>query len=826
MQIKRKLRINCAVMALSLVALIATLAVTALRVNHALERKQIADELMSTQMERLALRTDFLRTGSERAREQAQAKNRQVGQLLKLANDVFVNSADRLVIAQLIDNQESIGTVFRTIVANRQSAAAKIKNPDAAAEIEDRLVNQLNMRVYESAILASRLETSGRAKLVSVLRTAGCAVAVIFLLASAVTLVNSVLMSRAIVNRIGKLRESARLFGEGDLNHRAGLQGDDEFAELSAAFDSMAARLNDSYRIIRNEVEERIRAEEELKLAATVYRDSSEAMTVTDEDNHIIAVNQAFSEITGYEPGEVIGRNPSLLQSGHHDSAFYKAMWEQIQATGRYRGEIWNRRKNGEFFAAQTTINAVPGEDGKPHRYVALLSDITERKKSDELIWTQANFDALTGLPNRRLFRDRLQYEIRNARRNNQPLALMFLDLDGFKYVNDTLGHDMGDLLLKEVSERLKRCVRETDTVGRLGGDEFTVILTELHDPSNIDRAARLILKTVSEPILLGKKTAHVSASIGITLFPDDAMDIEDLIRNADQAMYAAKDSGKNQYHYFTPEMQNAAMARMRLVNDMHDALDENQFEIVYQPIVDLSTGMILKAEALIRWNHPQRGIINPVDFISAAEETGVINAFGDWIFREAAKQVSHWREKYHPAFQISVNTSPVQFRSEGIDPSDWLRHLSNLGLSGQGIVVDITESLLLEDNPKVADQLLALHDMGIEIALDDFGSGYSALSNLKKYHIDYIKIDQAFVKSLFTGANDLALCEAIVALAHTLGIKVIAEGIETPAQHEMLANRNCDFAQGFLFSRPVAADQFEILLETAPFLSQDELNI
>jgi len=826
MQIKRRLRINCAVMALSLVALITTLAITALRVNHALERKQIADELMNTQMERLALRTDFLRTGSERAREQAQAKNRQVGQLLKSANDVFVNSEDRLVIAQLIENQESIGTVFRTIVANRRNAAAKTRNPEVAAEVEDRLVNQLNMRVYESAILGAKLEASGRTELVSALQSAGCAIAVIFLLASAVTLINSILTSRAIVNRIGRLRESARLFGEGDLNHRTGLQGDDEFAELSVAFDSMAARLNDSYRIIRNEVEERTRAEEELKLAATVYRDSSEAMTVTDEKNNIIAVNQAFSEITGYESGEVIGRNPSLLQSGHHDGAFYKAMWEQIRTTGRYRGEIWNRRKNGEFFAAQITVNAVSGEDGKPHRYVALLSDITERKKSDELIWKQANFDTLTGLPNRRLFRDRLQYEIRNARRSNQPLALMFLDLDGFKYVNDTLGHDMGDLLLKEVAERLKRCVRETDTVGRLGGDEFTVILTELHDPGNIDRAARLILKTVSEPIPLGGKIAHVSASIGITLFPDDALDIEDMIRNADQAMYAAKESGKNQYHYFTPEMQDAAMARMRLVNDMRDALDGNQFEILYQPIVDLSTGMIQKAEALIRWNHPQRGTINPADFISAAEETGMITAFGNWVFQEAAKQAAHWREKFHPAFQININISPVQFRSEGIAPSAWLMHLSDLGLSAQGIVVDITEDLLLEDNPKVADQLLALHDMGIEIALDDFGSGYSALSNLKKYHIDYIKIDQAFVKSLFDGTGDIVLCESLVALVHALGIKVIAEGVETATQHEVLANRNCDFAQGFLFSRPVAADQFEILLETTPFLSQDELNI
>ena len=570
----------------------------------------------------------------------------------------------------------------------------------------------------------------------------------------------------------------------------------------------------------------RRRAEEDLRLAAMVYRDSSEGMLVTDAGNRIITVNRAFTEITGYEPADVIGRTPAILKSGNHDEAFYQSMWQQIIMTGRFSGELWNRRKNGEFFAAHLIINLVVGERGSPHRYVALLSDITERKRSDELIWLEANFDNLTGLPNRRFFRDRLEYEVRNARRSNLPLALIFIDLDGFKDVNDTLGHDTGDQLLKEAADRLRNSVRDTDTVARLGGDEFAIILTGQHSPGNVDRVADHILKTLSEPIHLGEETAYVSASLGITLFPDDATGVEDLIKSADQAMYAAKEHGKNRYHFFTPAMQDLALKRMRLINDMRGALDAGQFEIVYQPIVEFSSGIIRKAEALIRWQHPRKGLVSPVDFISVAEDTGLITSFGNWIFREAAKQAAVWREKYHSAFQISINISPVQFRNEGVDPSVWLSHLRGLGLPGQGIVVEITEGLLLEANKKVTDQLLMLRDAGIEVSLDDFGTGYSSLSYLKKFDIDYIKIDQSFVRNLAEGSDDMALCEAIIVMAHKLNMRVIAEGVEKPQQQELLAMGGCDFAQGYLFSKPVPADEFERLLQSDPFSKQELLDI
>jgi diguanylate cyclase (GGDEF)-like protein/PAS domain S-box-containing protein len=570
----------------------------------------------------------------------------------------------------------------------------------------------------------------------------------------------------------------------------------------------------------------RKRAEEELKLASMVYQDSSEAMMVTDADKRIIAVNRAFEQITGYKNDEVIGKNPRILKSDRHDPLFFKDMWDQVAADGSWKGELWNKKKNGDLFAALLSINTIHDRSGLAHRYIGLLSDITEKKQSEDLIWSHANFDNLTGLPNRRMFRENLQQEIRKARRARMPLALMFMDLDGFKDVNDTLGHDMGDILLKEAAQRLNDCMRDSDTVARLGGDEFTVILTELHDSGNVDRVARHILKTLSDPFTLGDEVAYVSASIGITLYPNDATEIEDLIKNADQAMYAAKNEGKNRYHYFTPAMQEEAITRMHLINDLRNALDGNQFEIVYQPIVELSSGSIHKAEALIRWQHPTRGLINPIEFISAAEDTGMIASFGDWVFHQAAVQVATWREQYHPAFQISVNISPVQFRNEGIDPLAWFDHLQSLGLPGQGIVVEITEGLLLDASPKVTDQLLMLRDAGIEVALDDFGTGYSSLSYLKKFDIDYLKIDRAFVRNLTASSDDLALCEAIIVMAHKLNIKVIAEGIETEEQRKLLAGAGCDYGQGFLFSKPVPAEAFESLLKASPFACQELLEI
>ena len=446
--------------------------------------------------------------------------------------------------------------------------------------------------------------------------------------------------------------------------------------------------------------------------------------------------------------------------------------------------------------------------------FIGVARDITEKKKSEQLIWQQANFDSLTGLANRHMFQYRMEQEIKKAHRASLPLALMVLDLDRFKEVNDTLGHDMGDLLLKEAAQRLISCVREADTVARLGGDEFTVILGELNDVDCVERIALTILQKLAEPFQLGDQVVYLSTSIGITFYPQDATGFDELLKNADQAMYAAKHQGRNRCSYYAPSMQEAVQTRMRLANDLRSALaaPTDSFRLVYQPIVELATGAIHKAEALIRWQHPTRGLIDPAEFIPIAEETEMILEIGDWVFRDAARQVARWRLSHHAAFQISINVSPVQIHNM-TNAHNWPDYLQTLGLPGQSIVVEITEGLLLDASIGVTEKLHAFHEAGMEVSLDDFGTGYSSLSYLKKFNIDNIKIDQSFVRNLAPDSDDMALCEAMIAMAHKLGLKVIAEGVETPEQRELLAAAGCDYGQGYLFSRPVPAEDFEALL-------------
>ncbi|MCX7173596.1 MAG: EAL domain-containing protein [Proteobacteria bacterium] len=567
------------------------------------------------------------------------------------------------------------------------------------------------------------------------------------------------------------------------------------------------------YVAIAADISERKKADESLRLAASVYEVSSEAMMVTGADNRIIAINPAFTRMTGYSLDEVAGRYSDFLRAYPEDQAFFKTMWGELKSTGTWSGEMSGRRKNGEIYPTFITINVVRNEDGSVSRWVAMISDITKKKESEELIWNQANFDPLTGLPNRRMLHDRIDQELKKAHRAGLPMALLFLDLDHFKEINDTLGHDIGDMLLKDAALRISSCVRETDTVARLGGDEFTATLGELEDPGSVDRVAQDILRKLSEPFLLGDEKAYVSVSIGITLYPEDATGIEPLLKNADQAMYAAKSQGRNRYSYFTPSMQEAAQTRMRLAVDLRGALVDDQFMVYYQPIVELATGSIHKAEALIRWRHPQRGLVSPTEFIPIAEDTGLIVDIGDWVFREAARQALQWRASHHPEFQISVNKSPVQFQSGRSSQAAWFDHLQALDLPGQSIVVEITEGLLLDANAAIFDQLLAYRDEGIQVSLDDFGTGYSSLSYLKKFDIDYLKIDQSFVRNLTPASDDMALCEAIIVMAHKLSIKVIAEGVETEQQRDLLAAAGCDYGQGYLFSRPLPAAQIEALL-------------
>lgn len=557
---------------------------------------------------------------------------------------------------------------------------------------------------------------------------------------------------------------------------------------------------------------ERKRTENELQIAASVHQAIGEAITVTDSDNRIIAINPAFIQLTGYTSQEAIGQTPSILKSGRHDAQFYQSMWQSLETTGRWQGEICNRRKNGDEYPEWLSINTIYDSEGKVLRRISMFSDITDKKRAEETIWRQANYDPLTALPNRRLFRDRLQQQVMKAQRSGLMLAVLFIDLDRFKEVNDTLGHHIGDRLLIEAARRICDCVRSSDTVARLGGDEFTVIMDELADTHRVGEVTQAMLHTLAAPFILDGETAYISASIGITLFPNDATDVDTLLKNADQAMYASKEGGRNRFSYFTGSMQTTAQVRLQLSNDLRAALAAGQFEVYLQPIVELSTERIFKAEALLRWNHPQLGMIGPGQFISIAEETGLINEIGDWVFRESARVARTLLGLSGDPVQISVNKSPRQFFS-GNTHETWLEHLEDIGLPASCMVIEITEGLLLEDRSEVAEKLLQFRQAGIQISLDDFGTGYSAMAYLKKFPIDFLKIDQSFVRDMATDPGDLAIVEAIIVMAHKLGLKVIAEGIETVEQRDLLQAAGCDYGQGYLFARPMPAAELILSL-------------
>ena len=522
-------------------------------------------------------------------------------------------------------------------------------------------------------------------------------------------------------------------------------------------------------------------------------------------------------EMYGYRPEEVLNLAQAFDRLAHPDDVAQMQRDRQAHFDGltpTYVNEHRMRCKDGSWkWILSRGMVFSRDAQGRPLRMIGTHTDISQRKNSEAMIWQQANFDTLTGLPNRRMLRDRLEQEIKKSDREGLQLAVLFIDLDHFKEVNDTLGHDAGDTLLIEAARRIRHCVRDSDTVARMGGDEFTVVLAELHDDKWLERLMQTLLGTLATLFQIGEEQVYVSASIGITMYPADAREVEDLFKNADQALYVAKGAGRNRFSFFTPALQEAAQNRVRLANDLRVGLSEQQFHVAYQPIVDLRSGAMHKAEALLRWNHPTRGAISPAEFIPVAESSGLIVDLGEWVFREAAAQVMRCRKLFHPQFQISVNKSPVQFHNDVGQQHSWVEYLRSIGLDGDGLVVEITEGLLLDTSAAVTDQLLQLRDAGVQVSLDDFGTGYSSLTYLQRFDIDYIKIDQSFVRHLIPDCTELALCKAIIVMAHELGMQVIAEGVETQGQRDLLAAAGCDYGQGYLFARAMPAEQFEAFL-------------
>ena len=567
---------------------------------------------------------------------------------------------------------------------------------------------------------------------------------------------------------------------------------------------------------VKEDVTERKKAEEQLRMNATVFDTTAEGIMVTDPTGRIKTVNAAFTKITGYEAEEVVGRTPKVLSSGRHDEKFYEDMWKALTQYGNWSGEIWDRRKDGTVYPEWLSIAAIRNDRGEINEYVAIFSDITQRKQSEEQILYQANYDVLTGLPNRTLLMDRLVQTILSARRDDWTFGLMFVDLDRFKIVNDSFGHVTGDELLQAVAERLKGTVRDVDTVARFGGDEFVVLVHGITVADDAMVVANKIIHAISEPFELDNRSVNIGASVGITLFPWDVSDQENimevantLLSNADMAMYQAKSSGRSRYRFFQSSMQEQIKEHLALEQDLRRALENDEFYLEYQPIHEAYEGEIVAVEALLRWQHPERGIIMPGEFISLAEETGLIGPIGEWVFFNACRQVSEWHQREELFTRLTLNLSTRQ-RGLGFNSAKLARILGETGLPATALTLEITENLLLEESSEAIDWLNSFKDCGIKLSIDDFGTGYSSLGYLKRFPVDTLKIDRSFVMGLPDDTGDASLVTAIAAMADSLGIDIVAEGVETEAQWRFLRDIGCDHMQGYYFSKPVSPEEIE----------------
>jgi diguanylate cyclase (GGDEF)-like protein/PAS domain S-box-containing protein len=607
-------------------------------------------------------------------------------------------------------------------------------------------------------------------------------------------------MAGRIASPIRRISVAAEKVASGELNYDIPRQhGDDEVAHLGVAIHDMVVSLT-------SEIRQRREAESALRLSAKVFEQNSEAILVTNCDNRIEMVNRAFTVITGYTAEEVIGYSPNILSSGKHTPQFYGELWQTLHGQGIWRGEIWNKRKNGEVFPEWITISTVYDDDGKVQHYIAVFIDISERKKEEARIIKLANYDALSGLPNRHLLADRVEQALAQSQRHQTKVAMLFIDLDHFKNINDSLGHDVGDELLKQVATRLKRCLRRTDTLARLGGDEFIGLLTEIGTEGEASHVAEKMVEILSQPFELSGHQLHVTPSIGISIGPDDGNTQVQLMRSADLAMYRAKESGRNRFAFYEVEMNRKAVERLRLESDLRAAVELQQVSLHYQPKVRVEDNSVVGMEALLRWKHPQMGFIAPGVFIPIAEQSGLIVELGDWVLRQAVLQQRIWSSQGYRILPIAVNLSVAQFLQ-----GDLIERIQRIvregGVEPQYIELELTESMLMEIGIKSQSAVERLSEAGFNLALDDFGTGYSSLSRLKLLPMDSLKIDQSFVRDIATDQNDELIVSATAVLAHALEMKVVAEGVETEAQLAFIRDLQCEEYQGYLFSKPVPAE-------------------
>jgi len=561
------------------------------------------------------------------------------------------------------------------------------------------------------------------------------------------------------------------------------------------------------------DITERKIAEDEIRQLAAVVENTAESVMVTDADNHIITVNRAFTDITGYTKDEVLGKDPRILQSGKHDRDFYMELSASINTAGVWQGEIWDRRKNGEIFASWQTISVIRDNDGNVINYVSVFSDISSIKRSQEKLDYLAHHDPLTDLPNRLLFNDRLQHALQRARREEHQLAVLFLDLDHFKNINDALGHPVGDVLLKQSAERITQLLRKEDTVARLGGDEFIILIEEIDEIQDVALMAQKIIETFNEAFTNDKHELHLTASIGISLFPQNGKEYDTLVKNADAAMYRAKEEGRNNYQFYTEALTTEAFERLTLETALRHALERDELVLHYQPQYLLETGKLVGVEALIRWQHPDMGLVPPMKFICLAEESGLIVAIGKWVLHTACAQMQCWLDAGFSLKRMAVNLSSMQFQKGDIVETV-KSALKESRLSAQQLELEITEGLVMQETERTIELLNKLKDIGVTMAIDDFGTGYSSLAYLKQLPVEKLKIDRSFVRDIPDDPNDEAITRAVIVLGQSLQLEVIAEGIETEAQQEFLKSLGCNEGQGYLYSHPLPAEEFVKLLQ------------
>ena len=586
-----------------------------------------------------------------------------------------------------------------------------------------------------------------------------------------------------------------------------------KMAQLEKAVEERTVELAAANDVLRREIAERTRNEAQLRLAASVFHNTLDSVMIIDPNRRMVSVNQAFVSLTGYSPEDAVGQPEAVLHSERQDAEFYKEMWITVERDGRWQGELWNRRRDGADFLIRMNLVKIADSAGQVECYVGVLHDITDMRRKEEHIRYLAFHDPLTGLPNRTLLQDRLEQAITAARRHDESLGLMFIDLDRFKSVNDSLGHDAGDGLLKEVAHRMTGSLRKVDTVARIGGDEFVVILKRVEMPQHYGQVAQMLIDTVSKPLILEGQPMQVGASIGIACFPEDGADAVELMKNADAAMYAAKAAGRGIYRFFQPAMTSLAVDRLKLEMQLRAAVPNGELELFYQPKVSLDTGLACGLEALVRWRHPTLGLVPPGEFIPMAEATGIIGALGDWVLEEVCRQLRAWRLADLGAIRIAVNVSARQLQQR-----DLAGHIAGLvqkyQISASDLEIELTESVLMANPEEISGALSRLRDIGVLVAVDDFGTGYSSLAYLRRLPIDVLKIDRSFVMNADQNDSDGQIVKLILGLGKALKLAIVAEGVETESQAQFLRSCGCTTAQGYLYARPQPAAQIEAWLK------------